>query len=284
MSDATERIILRSLTTADLGDAHRLSQAVGWPHRLEDWQFVLGAGHGLAALLDGELVGTAMWWTYDGKVARLGMVIVDPAIQKMGIGKTLMLAALDAIAVPTVMLNATAEGEPLYRRLGFDVVGSVIQHQGVPQSMPSGHSIIGTFIRAADASDLAAIVAMDAAAGGERRDAIIAHLLANGDAAVFIKDGLAKGFAIYRRFGRGHVIGPIVAMSADMAKDLIAHWIAAKPGQFLRVDVPVVSGLSDWLSSHGLRAIAPAITMVRGTPVPSGSTFQTFGLINQALG
>src|SRR5262245_36103819 len=103
------------MAARDLPAAQALSREVSWPHRLEDWQFVHAVGQGLVAYSGDQLIGTAMWWSYDGKIARLGMVIVDPTIQRSGVGRTLMRGLLEQIKEPTVLLNATKEGEPLYR-------------------------------------------------------------------------------------------------------------------------------------------------------------------------
>ena len=42
-------LIYRALGPADLEDAHALSKAVGWPHRLEDWTFIMQLGSGIGA-------------------------------------------------------------------------------------------------------------------------------------------------------------------------------------------------------------------------------------------
>ena len=57
---AVARPILRSLVLSDLPAARALSAAQGWPHREEDWRFVLGLGEGVAAEHDGQLAGTAL--------------------------------------------------------------------------------------------------------------------------------------------------------------------------------------------------------------------------------
>lgn len=55
-------INLRSMTEADLAAASGLSKVLGWPHRLEDWEFMLRLGHGLVATLEsGEIIGTILW-------------------------------------------------------------------------------------------------------------------------------------------------------------------------------------------------------------------------------
>src|SRR5258708_36378746 len=126
----------RKLIRADVGAANRLSLEVGWPHRLQDWEFVqrLGAGH--VALEAGAVVGTILTWKHDRRHASLGMVIVDPRYQGRGIGKRLMRLALRDVAGRAVMLNATRAGQPLYEKLGFKAIDIVEQHQGMAADVP----------------------------------------------------------------------------------------------------------------------------------------------------
>ncbi len=130
------RFEVLKMDARDLPAAQALSREVNWPHRLEDWQFVHSVGQGLVAYSGDQLVGTAMWWSYDSRIVRLGMVIVDPTIQRSGIGRALMLGILDRVTEPTVLLNATKQGETLYRQLGFQGIGSIVQHQGASFSAP----------------------------------------------------------------------------------------------------------------------------------------------------
>lgn len=56
--DAFE-IRLVDIRTVDIVQLHALSIAVRWPHRAEDWQFLLDNGQGLAALDEiGRVLGS----------------------------------------------------------------------------------------------------------------------------------------------------------------------------------------------------------------------------------
>jgi predicted N-acetyltransferase YhbS len=272
------------MNTRDLPAAQVLSREVNWPHRLEDWQFVHSVGKGLVAYSGDQLVGTAMWWTYDRRIVRLGMVIVDPTIQRSGIGRALMLGVLDRVTEPTVLLNATKQGETLYRQLGFQAIGSIVQHQGVSLSVPLVSLPPGERIRPLGRDDAARLIELDAAASGGRRERVIAALIENGEAVALDDRGETVGFAFCRRFGRGHLIGPVVARDLDSARALVAHWIGSNAGMYMRIDVPGESGLSDWLEELGLARVDNAVTMVRGVPPKQTGGFQVFGAINQALG
>jgi GNAT superfamily N-acetyltransferase len=278
------RFDLRAMTEDDLAAAQGLSREVKWPHRVEDWRFVLKVGQGLVAHAGDRLLGTAMWWSYGKTVARIGMIIVDPSLHRSGIGGALMDAVLGGIDAPTLFLNATTAGEPLYRRLGFSGIGSIVQHQGASFDAPIVPMREGERIRPLGRGDAERLVELDALAGGVRRDAVLAALTGEAEAVVLDHDGTTVGFAFYRRFGRGHVIGPVIARDTAGAKALVAHWIGSNPGMFMRIDVPGESGLSEWLDELGLARVSPALTMRRGPALASDSQFHAFGLVNQALG
>jgi hypothetical protein len=110
------------------------------------------------------------------------------------------------------------------------------------------------------------------------------QLLNVAEGVLIEKNGEAVGFATIRRFGRGHVIGPVVAPDAERAKALIAHWAQAYAGSFVRVDVTGESGLSAWVESLGLALIEPGVSMARGQAPASDGTVKQYAVVNQAIG
>jgi GNAT superfamily N-acetyltransferase len=276
----------RAIVPGDLSAAHRLTQRLKWPHRLEDWQFAARLGRGIAAVDAADpstLLGTAMYWTYGDAYASLGLVIVSPDRQGAGIGRALMDRALRAVDGRHVMLNATEEGRPLYEKLGFVAMGTICQHQGTAFQAPLAPLPAGERLRPVVASDLSSIAALASRASGMPRDAVIAELLSVGDGVAIDRDGVLTGFALFRRFGRGHSIGPVVAGDLDRAKALVSHWLGQHSGMFIRIDIPAASGLGDWLDDLGLTRVDTGTTMVKGTPPKEDPQARLFALVNQAL-
>jgi GNAT superfamily N-acetyltransferase len=74
------------------------------------------------ARVDGAFAGRG-WSHRIGDVAGLFDVDVWPRWRRRGLGRALTLAVARAAAAPWVVLNATGEGEGLYRALGFRSVG-----------------------------------------------------------------------------------------------------------------------------------------------------------------
>lgn len=283
-ADKAQPLVLRPLTEADLPAASALTGSFRWPHRLEDWAFMHALGHGLAAEQDGRLVATGLLWPYGEGRAALGMVGVSAGLQGQGIGRAVMQGLLKLAGTRSVGLYATEAGEKLYRQLGFVPFGAARQFQGTTFQSTLQPLAKGERLRPTGRSDPDALAALDHAATGLDRTALVRALLEAGTVVMLDRGGAPAGFAVLRRFGRGQVIGPVIAADAASAKALIGHFLNLSPGQFVRVDVPEASGLVPWLAGLGLSDAGRAIHMVRGpVPDPAGPV-RSFALASQAFG
>jgi predicted N-acetyltransferase YhbS len=285
MATGTEAMVeMRRMTPHDLAAAHALSSEQKWPHRVEDWKMLLNLGFGYVVERDGAVIGTAMAWLYGTDAATLGMVIVSPKAQGMGLSRRLMDAVLSDLGDRTVLLNATDEGAPLYRKLGFEPTGSVLQHQGAAFSVPMAKLIPNERIRPLGTKDRATLRSLVQRATGMDRDALLDALVPGAQGVVLTRSNRPVGFSLFRRFGRGYVVGPTIAPDTGGAKALISHWLGSNSGMFCRLDVPEESGLSAWLDELGLPCVGRVVRMVRGTRLPADPSITTFSLTTQALG
>lgn len=274
-----------------LAQGHALTQALRWPYRPEDWAFAHRLGRGYAVEDGGRLVGTAFWWPYGDDHASMGMIIVSDAAQRRGIGAAMMDAMLADTAARLLFLHSTVAGRALYERLGFVETDIVHQHQAVLAHAP-GDAASDATLRALAPGDLPAIRALDRDAAGMPRDALIHALFAIADVLVAERAGRIVGYATVRPWGRGVVIGPVVAPDASVARALIATLARRHVGTFVRIDVARSAGLSPWLEAIGLPRTDEAVAMVRGTPPPPapppapprGRDATVFALSNQSLG
>ena len=286
MSDSIQ---YRRFTAADIPAAHALTVELKWPHRAEDWQFVESIGVGFVALRDSRVVGTVLCWKYGERTSSLGMVIVSPAQQGYGIGRRLTEMALEELGARAVMLHATPAGRPLYEKLGFAPVGTLDQHQGAAVQPPLLPLPARERLRPLGVNDTPRLIELASRASGLDRTAVLPALLESADGIGLDRDGELIGFALFRRFGRGRAIGPVVAPHDEdsvRAKALIGHWLASNPGMFIRIDTPSGSGLTDWLESLGLVRVDTVVKMLRNAehmPAPDDE-FVQYGIINQAIG
>jgi len=226
-----------------------------------------------------------MWWPFGIDHATLGMIIVAPDLQGRGLGRRLMEAALTEVGSRHILLNATKEGLPLYEKLDFREIGVIAQHQGVPGLPEGGESELDPAIRGLCHDDLSALISLDAAACGFSRDNMLQAIFEAGEGLVLERNGRPQGYALFRPFGRGHVIGPVVADEGRTAQALINAWIENRRGDFLRTDLLLSDVLSDWVASRGLPKVDEVSTMLRGeVPVRSSPSPRQFSLASQALG
>lgn len=269
----TQTLTFQPFGPGHLPGAHRLSQAAGWPHRAEDWALTAAISQGIAVTEAGKLVATALVTPF-GPVAMANMIIVDAAMRGRGLGRQVMERAMALIQPQAWRLVATQAGLPLYEKLGFAACGTVHQHQGPVADLatPAG-------IRWAGPEDLPALAAMDRAATGAERAALLTALTARGRIAILP----GQGYGVLRDFGRGQVAGPVIARDAGLARDLLAFLFSGQAGRFMRVDTTGSCGLAPWLDGIGLSHVDTGIDMQRGTGA-APQDYTRYALAAQALG
>lgn len=122
-------LAIRTLTHDDLGAFRVLAANAGLAAAIDymgDYLRWQPDGYLAGVDGDGRLVCTVGAQRY-GPVAFIGAMCVDPALQRSGLGERILTALLERLraqGVTTSLLEATAMGAGLYRKLGF-----VTEHQ-----------------------------------------------------------------------------------------------------------------------------------------------------------
>jgi predicted N-acetyltransferase YhbS len=269
----TQTLTFQPFGPQHLPGAHRLSREAGWPHRPDDWALVAALSRGIAVTEADTVVATALV-TPLGPVAMANMIIVDAGMRGRGLGRQVMERAMALLAPQAWRLVATQSGLPLYEKLGFQACGQILQHQGQVADLAAP---VG--VRWAEAADLAALETMDHRATGAERGALIAALAAQGRIAMIP----GQGYGVVRDFGRGQLLGPVIARDAGVAQDLLTFLLAGKAGRFMRIDTTESAGLVPWLDRIGLVHVDTGIEMQRGAPA-AAQEYNRFALAAQALG
>ncbi|MDP2699833.1 GNAT family N-acetyltransferase [Thalassospira sp.] len=287
-------LALQDIRSVDPDSLLPLSIGVGWPHRLSDWLFLLENGRGLVALdTIGRVCASAMWFIQDDDYATIGMMITPPRLQARGTARHMMEHVIREIGPRAIGLNATRAAYRLYLNFGFTPERKVYQHQGIAvpsPSMPQPLNATGE-IRDITPDDMAEIHRLDSTAYHADRRAILTHLITVSDGAVLTDKNRIRGYALCRKFGRGRVIGPIIAQNEADAIALTRWYIRKHPGEFLRVDTRHQNGtFRDVLSACGLQFYDTVTTMSLKRPVTTDNDFiddngpNIFGLASQTLG
>lgn len=178
-----------------------------------------------------------------GSVAWISMILVTPAERGRGLGRLVFEACLrEALAGGHIpMLDATPQGEPLYRQFGFEPLWKLTRwrreaHAGTVA--PAG----------ASAAPTASVLDLDAQALGFTRPDVLAALLARPD-SVCLREPEAIGLL---RSGRvAHHIGPLLAAGDEAGAALLVRLATSVAGPVL-VDVPDArTAMSDVLEAQG---------------------------------
>jgi len=280
-----QTVTASDINIVDLGppdavEAQRLSQQEAWPHRLEDWQFLLEISQGFGAVCDGKLMGTALLTPYGDTAATCNMIIVDPAMRGLGVGRRLVEKLLERAGGRECRLIATQSGLPLYEKLGFVATGEIRQYQGIVSA-----ASIDAEVAEVTYADLPELIAFDAAAQGLDRRALMELLIEEKPFLLSRDQNGLRGFASCRPFGRGHILGPLVARDEEAFRTLLAASIARHDGKFLRVDLTDAAADVALVEAAGLAHVGSGIAMTRpgaqgATPYGGG---RVYALASQAL-
>jgi GNAT superfamily N-acetyltransferase len=281
-------LVARDINDVDIELLHALSISVRWPHRPKDWELLRRAGHGIVAVDGiGRVFGTAMWFPQGDDFATIGLVITTPRTQAQGAGRWLMEQVLEQCGDRNLALNATHAAYALYVSLGFTSEAIVYMRQGeIPKTLPQMPPLDGE-LSELTGDRLKEITALDARAFGTNRSSMLALITEGASIATLSRGGEIVGYSLCRDFGRGHVIGPIVARSDQDAVCLAAVHLKKLAGRFARVDTRERDGaFAEFLEQAGLGVDDTVTTMSKGRRFLHRERNEpwVYGLAGHALG
>ena len=271
---ASEALSLGSLTLADVAGGLALSSGAGWNQTADDWAYFIQQGHAVGFRTPaGRLVATAAALLYGGGLGWISMVLVTPEWRHRGLASLLVencIRRLQAAHI-TPVLDATPAGAPVYKHLGFRAGFDLERWEGLGTGTTAGSVPPGDLtgaaapsdVRSADASDLGAMAALDQAANGIGRRALLHNLLArHGTQAWIARD--RSGFAVARAGHRAIQLGPLVAPDETSALALLRAALAGSKGPVF-LDVPTHwTTIAASLERRGFRRQRPFVRMALG--------------------
>jgi GNAT superfamily N-acetyltransferase len=263
---------LRTMTRADIPGGMRLKEIAGWNQTAADWErFLSSSPQGCSvAEVDGRVCGTATTISYEGRFAWVGMVLVDPEFRGRGIGTKLLERAiehLDTLRIPTVKLDATPLGRPLYEKLGF-TFECEIERCTLKRPTSQGPNAACSELRPSlSPEDLEAIGKADREIFGADRSSLLKSLYE--DAPVFAAGlwnaGSLSGYAFGRRGSFADHLGPLMSRDPDTARRLLEAFVERSSRETLVVDcLKSNADAVDLLKSFGFSYSRPLTRMYRG--------------------
>ncbi|MFP4322154.1 MAG: GNAT family N-acetyltransferase [Anaerolineales bacterium] len=283
---------IRRLSPSDAAALTTLSQAAGWNTTRAQWHRLLrwsGPGaYGIFHAYKGELLSSALSFLYEDQRAWLGGVLTLPQWQGQGLASRLMetvLQPLDRRGVPEIMLDATAQGLPLYERFGFRALYPMQRFT----SAPGADVVLPVGPRRATPDDLTALVELDAQIFGAVRRRVIQELLAGEHSTVWLLDGAGvalHGAIIAERWPemRARISG-WWASDAAIAADLLACALGDLGGYTVLLDVPGPNRDAGQVClAAGMQPGNATTRMLRGDGPPSGQVAAYYGAIGLGVG
>jgi GNAT superfamily N-acetyltransferase len=233
---------LRVMTKQDVPAGLRLKELAGWNQTAGDWnRFLEASPQGCFVVEENGLVcGTATTICYEERFAWIGMVLVDPEYRKQGIGTQLLMKAieyLDQQKIPTMKLDATPQGRPLYEKLGF-VAEYEIERWVLKRSPGSNTRTPKSNLPPLTEAQLKSILEMDRDVFGADRCFLLRSLrdeapeFALGDWA----EAMPHGYAFGRHGSFSDHLGPWMAASGAAAERLLDDFLARSSRENILVD------------------------------------------------
>ncbi|MDX3096443.1 GNAT family N-acetyltransferase [Streptomyces sp. ME19-03-3] len=281
---------VRRLTPADLPACSALAVSRDWGAEEHKWRFLLthGTGYGIDAP-DGEgLAATTVLTRYAGGLAAVSMVLVAARYEGRGLGRRIMTHVLAEAGDDTVTLHATDRGRPLYEKLGFRTVGTVVTHYGrfAPPAPADSAGPGAARPRPCTEADLPALLALDAEVFGADRSPLLRDLPRFAERVVVAgQDGVLTGYASAWRNADTLVVGPVVAGDAAGARELITA-LASDADTPVRLDLRTGTpgSLDGWAAEHGVAPAFPNTLMVLGDRELPGDAHRRHTPLMVALG
>ncbi len=275
--------LLRRMETADAPFAMELKNIAGWNQTEKDWLGYLefepeGCFVAEAA---GQRVGTATSIAYGERFGWIGMVLVHPDARRLGLGSALLrqaIAYLQRRGVACVKLDATPMGRKVYVPMGFQDDYELSRYEGVA---PGTEEATAAGVQFMTEGDHAAVIALDAAAFGAERSAVIRSMSRRHLEYCFVSrgdNGAVSGYLIARNGLNAVQIGPWIAQDAAAAEKLLRAFLRRASGKRVFVDVPHPNAAACALiERHGFKVQRGFVRMFLGENRYPGNPLHVFG-------
>jgi len=224
------------------------------------------------AVIDNRIVGMG-GIIYNGNTAWLYAIIVHKEHRNKGIGTAItqfLLNDIDGIRFPSVFLDATDFGFPVYKKLGFEIIS---EHVHFESAAPDATAQLSFFIKPFEERYLNDILRLDQEATGEDRSAVLLENTA--DAWVYVSDDELQG-SYMPSLARGLVI----AKNAEAGIALMQARLKTTNYCMLPIENTIAT---EYLLQNGFKQIRTSKRMRLGQPVVWKPSY-IFNVISGALG
>jgi predicted N-acetyltransferase YhbS len=229
-----------------------------------------------------EPVGIVGVTRYDS-FAYVGLMAVNPNAQRQGIGRMLMehlIARCEERGYPTLRLDATPAGAPLYRSVGFVDDGTAALYELAHPVATAGQPGVGPM----QPADLPELLALDTPIFGADRGRVLSRLLAELPGRAFVARDAAGALGGFL-FAQPSTLGPWVAHTPQIAGALLdtalAQGLIERPRVLVASTQPHAAAI---LAARGFALQRSLQHMRRGAAGAWGQPQHRYGQTSFALG
>ena len=281
---------LRVMHANDIPDGLRLCRLANWNQIEADWRFFLTSSpDGCRVAVDdrGNVIGTVATIAYGGAFSWIGMVLVDPAHRRRGVGTRLLHEALDLLGDGnTVRLDATPAGRAVYAPLGFCEEYELRRMVRSVAARPTDASCHERqLVRRMTPADFEEVLELDREVFGADRRALLERCRDEApEYAWTIGEGCVDGYVFGRHGHSLEQMGPLAVHNEELARLLVSTCLSAHPATSFLIDVPLRASWIAWLESQGFTEQRPFTRMRRGVRRYGGRVDQLFAVAGPEFG
>lgn len=258
---------IQALTLEDIPWAMQLVEAANWNQTPNDWRRVLTyhSDGCFKAVICGEQIGTVTTTRYESELGWIGMMLVNEANRRQGVGRCLMKRALDHLhqhQTATIKLDATPAGRPLYELLGFRRETELRRWQRPATSITDQRTLHEAVATTNVHQQLQALHDLDMRAFGVDRIDWLTRV-AHDSRCVFKSDG----FGMLRPGRISCYLGPIVSTNLTTTTEIITELLTDLPGSVIWDIFEESADSAEKISfaqSLGFQPVRPLTRMVLG--------------------
>ena len=276
------------MVEGDIPAGLSLCRTAGWNQTKEDWKLFLHLspeGCCVAVDDDGEVRGTVATVRYKDHFSWIGMVLVDPAMQRQGIGIQLLRESLQILSEEdTVKLDATPAGRHIYIQLDF-VDEYALSRMEIERV--SGQDLDASGARPIKNQDMPRLLEFDRRVFGADRAAVIDSVRTRASWLSFISEDSSgiHGYC-FGRYGHSFThIGPVIARDVASARRVCSAALINSGDRPVVIDaLPRNAEWMEWLNSIGFKEQRPFIRMYRGSNAFPGTPDKQFAILGPEFG
>ncbi len=279
---------VRPMRREDLPRVMQLSLDEGWNQTMNDWKLLFENPANVCIVAEKDkIAGCATAINYGNNVAWIGMVLVSKLLRGQGAGRMLLENIIARLKhIPSVKLDATPAGEPLYTKLGFVGEYMIIRMTCEKMAYAKKGSLMDRILPVLN-RNIPEITALDSEVFGTDRSYLLKTLFGNYPSKSFYVAGGGKidSCILGRDGSRFNYIGPLNASSDDKARGLLSAALGSLGDQPVALDVPEEKEeFIKWLESKGFVRQRKFLRMYLGSNAFPGNAINRYLIAGPEFG